>query len=36
MGTVIIIVVCVVALILFLYFVPVGIWFQALVSGVYV
>ncbi len=35
MTTVIIIVICVVALILFLYLVPIGIWFQALVSGVY-
>ena len=35
MGTIIIIAVCVVALILFLYLVPIGIWFQALVSGVY-
>ncbi len=36
MNVFIIIGICVVALILFLYFVPVGIWFQALVSGVYV
>ena len=35
MTTVIIIVICAVALILFLYLVPIGIWFQALVSGVY-
>ena len=35
MSTVIIIVICAVALILFLYLVPIGIWFQALVSGVY-
>ena len=35
METIIIIVVCVIALILFLYLVPIGIWFQALVSGVY-
>ena len=36
MNVFIIIGIIVVALILFLYFVPVGIWFQALVSGVYV
>ena len=35
METIIIIVVCAIALILFLYLVPIGIWFQALVSGVY-
>ena len=35
MGTYIIIAICVIGLILFLYLVPIGIWFQALVSGVY-
>ena len=35
MNTIIIIAICVVAFILFLYLVPIGIWFQALVSGVY-
>ena len=32
--TMIIIGVCFVALVLFLYLVPIGIWFQALISGV--
>ena len=35
METIIIIAICAVALVLFLYLVPIGIWFQALVSGVY-
>ncbi len=35
MSIYIIIAICVIALILFLYLVPIGIWFQALVSGVY-
>ena len=35
MSTIIIIAVCVVLFILLLYLVPIGIWFQALVSGVY-
>ena len=35
MSTIIIITVCVVLFILLLYLVPIGIWFQALVSGVY-
>ena len=35
METIIITGVCVIALIIFLYLVPIGIWFQALVSGVY-
>ncbi len=35
MGTYLIIGICAIALILFLYLVPIGIWFQALVSGVY-
>ena len=35
MSVYIIIAICVIALILFLYLVPIGIWFQALVSGVY-
>ena len=34
-GTIIIIAISVVALIVFLYLVPVGIWFQALISGVH-
>ncbi len=35
METAIIISVCAIALILFLYLVPIGIWFQALISGVH-
>ena len=35
METIIITGVCIIALIIFLYLVPIGIWFQALVSGVY-
>lgn len=34
-STVIIIVICVILLIMFLYLVPIGIWFQALISGVH-
>ena len=35
MGTYVIIAICIIALILFLYLVPIGIWFQALISGVH-
>ena len=35
MATYIIVIICVIALILFLYLVPIGIWFQALISGVH-
>ena len=34
-GTILIIVISVILLIVFLYLVPVGIWFQALISGVH-
>lgn len=34
-STIIIIVICFILLVLFLYLVPVGIWFQALISGVH-
>ena len=33
--TIVIVVVCVIALIIFLIFFPIGIWFQALISGVH-
>ncbi|MBP5535889.1 MAG: flotillin-like protein FloA [Bacteroidales bacterium] len=36
MEIIIIVVICIIALVLFLYLVPVGIWFQALISGAHI
>ena len=36
MEIIIIVVICIIALVLFLYLVPVGIWFQALMSGAHI